>query len=96
MTYIMEEADRIGKSKGVLDLPFEVVVYRSGGRGHHKNDVRIWQGQSMVDAIVYYDLAVCIIKMFISNKWAMVVLRGNGKWYNRATFKDGKVKEETS
>lgn len=92
----MNQADKIGKPQGTLDLSFEVVIYHSSKKGHYKNDLKIWQGKSLVEAQVYYYLAIRIVKMFIANKWAMVIIRGNGKWCNRATFKDGKVKEETS
>lgn len=96
MTYTMNEADKIGKPQGTLDFPFEVVIYHVSNRGHYKNDLQIWQGRSLAEAQVYYYLAIRIVKMFVADKWAMVIIRGNGKWYNRATFKDGKVKEETS
>lgn len=95
MAYTTKEADRIGKPKGVVDLPFEVVVYGSGGkRGHHKTDLKLWRGETLIEALIYYRLAISIIKIFVADKWAMVIIRGNGRWYNRAVFKDGKVKEE--
>jgi len=96
MSYTTEDADKMGKSQGTLDLPFEVVVYSAGKRGHHKENLRVCRGKSLNEVLPYYYLAIGIIKLFISKQWGMVIIRGNGKWYNRIIFQDGKIKEETS
>lgn len=96
MPYTLNEADKMGKPQGTLDLPFEVVIYSAGKRGHHKENLRICRGKSLNDVLPYYNLTISIIKLFISKQWGMVIIRGNNRWYNRVTFKDGKVTEETS
>lgn len=96
MTYTLEDADKIGKPQGQIDLPFEVKVYSAGGKGHFKNDKIIWRGGSLVEGLKFYRLAFTIVQMFVDQEWAMVILRGNGQWYSRAIFLDGKVDEETS